>query len=153
MRIGTATLSLAETSKEVEHVKHEFEQMRSDFEAEIDDVREELDRRFGDDGEVSSILDRHLGPKAGSIENSTTSSVRKGSSRDDSTKSSEKMASEFRTHSTQIGRAHRRTGFVKHFVGRYANFRSNSKSKKGEKRFDNERPRRATSSKILSLSS
>ncbi|WP_411968691.1 hypothetical protein [Haloferax sp. YSSS75] len=63
LRIGTATLSLAETSKEVEHVKHEFEQMRSDFEAEIDDVREELDRRFGDDGEVSSILDRHLGPE------------------------------------------------------------------------------------------
>ncbi|MDS0300922.1 hypothetical protein NDI76_19425 [Halogeometricum sp. S1BR25-6] len=61
VRIGAATLSLAETSKEVEHVKREFDQMRADFDEELDTVKDELDRRFGDDGEVSAILDRHLG--------------------------------------------------------------------------------------------
>lgn len=61
LRIGAATLSLAETSKEVEHVKREFERMQTAFDDELDTVRDELDRRFGDNGEVSAILDRHLG--------------------------------------------------------------------------------------------
>lgn len=60
-QVGARTLQLSETSKDVEHVKHEFDRMRADLEAEIDEVRDELDDRFGDDGDLASALDEYLG--------------------------------------------------------------------------------------------
>lgn len=61
-RIGMKTLQLSETSKDLEHVKHEFEQMEAALQEEIDDVREELEERFGDGGDVEALLEAHLGP-------------------------------------------------------------------------------------------
>lgn len=60
-QVGARTLQLSETSKDVEHVKHEFDRMRAELEAEIDEVRDELDDRFGDDGDLASALDEYLG--------------------------------------------------------------------------------------------
>ena len=60
-RVGAMTLQLSETTKDVEHVRREFESMQSDFEEEIDDVREELRERFGDDGDLDEAFDDHLG--------------------------------------------------------------------------------------------
>jgi chaperonin cofactor prefoldin len=59
--IGLKTLQISETSRDLEHVKHEFDKMEDSLEAELDDVREELEERFGDDGEVASLLESHLG--------------------------------------------------------------------------------------------
>lgn len=60
-RVGAMTLQLSETTKDVEHVKHEFESMQTELENEIEDVREELKDKFGDDGELTNTLTDHLG--------------------------------------------------------------------------------------------
>jgi len=60
-QVGARTLQLSETSKDVEHVKHEFDRMRDDLEDELNEVRDELDDRFGDDGDLASALDEYLG--------------------------------------------------------------------------------------------
>lgn len=60
-QIGARTLQLSETSKDLEHVKREFEQMRTDLEGELGDVRDDLDDRFGDGGDLDSALDEYLG--------------------------------------------------------------------------------------------
>jgi len=60
-RVGLMTLQLADTSKDLEYVKREFESMQSALETELDDVRDELDQQFGDEGEVSKMLDEYLG--------------------------------------------------------------------------------------------
>lgn len=60
-RVGVMTLQLSETTKDVEHVRREFESMQTDFEEEIEDVREELNEKFGDDGELADSLNEHLG--------------------------------------------------------------------------------------------
>lgn len=61
LKVGAATLQLAETAKEVEFVKREFTSMQEEVERELDDVHEELAETFGDEGRVSRILDGHLG--------------------------------------------------------------------------------------------
>lgn len=60
-RVGAMTLRLSETTKDVEHVKREFASMQTEFEDEIDDVREALNEKFGDDGELAEALSEHLG--------------------------------------------------------------------------------------------
>lgn len=60
-RVGLMTLQLADTSKELEYVKREFDGMQSALEAELDDVRDELDDRFGDEGELPELLEEYLG--------------------------------------------------------------------------------------------
>lgn len=60
-RVGAMTLQLGETTKDVEHVKREFESMQAEFEGEIEDVCNELDQKFGDDGELAEALTEHLG--------------------------------------------------------------------------------------------
>jgi hypothetical protein len=59
--VGAMTLQLSETTKDIEHVRREFESMQTDFEEEIEDVRKELNEKFGDDGELADSLDEHLG--------------------------------------------------------------------------------------------
>lgn len=61
LKVGATTIQLADTSREVEFVKREFDTLREAFEDEIEDVRDELQEKFGDDGEVSEILGDHLG--------------------------------------------------------------------------------------------
>lgn len=61
LRVGAITLELADTSKEVEFVKREFGQMQEAFNTEINDIRDELEARFGDNGQVPALLDAHLG--------------------------------------------------------------------------------------------
>ena len=61
LRVGATTLELADTSKEVEFVKREFAEMEEAFNEEIDDVQEELEEKFGDDGKVAELLESHLG--------------------------------------------------------------------------------------------
>lgn len=60
-RVGAMTLQLSETTKDVEHVRREFEAMQTEFAEEIEDVRRELDEKFGDDGELADSLNDHLG--------------------------------------------------------------------------------------------
>lgn len=59
--VGARTLELSETTKDVEHVKREFEAMQSEFEQEIDAVQEEIEATFGDDGELADALEDYLG--------------------------------------------------------------------------------------------
>lgn len=61
LKVGAATLRLSETTKDVEHVREAFESMRDELEDEIDEVQEDIDETFGDEGRVSSILERHFG--------------------------------------------------------------------------------------------
>jgi len=61
IRIGTATLELSETSKDVEFVKREFEQIKSELEDEIEEIQEEVEDKFGDEGVVPDVLENHLG--------------------------------------------------------------------------------------------
>lgn len=55
------TLQLAETSKHLEYVKREFQRMRDDLAGELDDVRDELENRFDDDGDLPKTLEEYLG--------------------------------------------------------------------------------------------
>ena len=61
LRVGVATLELSETTKDVEHVRSEFESMQQEFSNEIAVVEEELAEKFGDEGKVARILDEHFG--------------------------------------------------------------------------------------------
>lgn len=61
LRVGTVTLQLSETSKDLEYVRREFESMRGAFDEDIDEVRDELEELLGDEGTVSKLLDSHLG--------------------------------------------------------------------------------------------
>ncbi|MEZ3116029.1 restriction endonuclease [Halobaculum sp. MBLA0147] len=61
LRLGVETAGLAATTGEEEYVERKFEQMRSDFEAEIERVEEEVEEKFGTDGEVPAVFEKHLG--------------------------------------------------------------------------------------------
>jgi hypothetical protein len=60
-RVGLMTLQLADTSKDLEYVKREFETMQSTLESELDDVQDDLADRFGDNGDLQQLLDEYLG--------------------------------------------------------------------------------------------
>lgn len=59
--VGARTLQLAETSKDLEYVKREFERMEGDLADELEDVHDALDDRFGDDGDLQAALKEYLG--------------------------------------------------------------------------------------------
>ena len=61
LKVGAATLRLAETSKDLEYVKREFGSMQEALESEIDEVQSDIEETFGDEGRVSRILERHFG--------------------------------------------------------------------------------------------
>lgn len=60
-RVGLMTLQLADTSKDLEYVKREFETMQTALENELTDVREDLDNRFGNEGDLPELLDDYFG--------------------------------------------------------------------------------------------
>lgn len=59
--VGVKTLKLAETSQEEEFVERKFSEMRTQLEAEIERIEDQVEARFGDDGDVPQIFDEHLG--------------------------------------------------------------------------------------------
>lgn len=61
LRLGVETIGLASTTGEEEYVERKFEEMRSDFEGEIERIEKEVDDKFGSDGEVPAVFDQHLG--------------------------------------------------------------------------------------------
>lgn len=61
LRVGASTLTLADTTREVEFVQREFDALREKFEDDLDEVQDDLDQTFGDDGTMAAELDRHLG--------------------------------------------------------------------------------------------
>jgi predicted nuclease with TOPRIM domain len=61
VRVGLMTLQLADTSKDLEYVKREFESMQTALEEELTDVRDDLDDRFGDEGDLPELLDDYFG--------------------------------------------------------------------------------------------
>lgn len=61
IRIGTSALQLVDTSKEVEYVDRRFAEMEQEFEDRMEELRDELEQRFDEDGEVAGILEKHLG--------------------------------------------------------------------------------------------
>jgi hypothetical protein len=60
-RVGLMTLQLADTSKDLEYVKREFKTMQTALEEELTDVRDDLDDRFGDEGDLPELLDEYFG--------------------------------------------------------------------------------------------
>ncbi|MFB6202655.1 MAG: hypothetical protein ABEI98_11690 [Halorhabdus sp.] len=60
-RIGLTTLRLAETSKDLEHVKQEFDNMHSAIKSDVEAMQSDLEERFGDEGDVPTLLDDYLG--------------------------------------------------------------------------------------------
>ncbi|KTG11406.1 hypothetical protein AUR64_03895 [Haloprofundus marisrubri] len=63
LRIGVTTMELAETSQQEEFVERKFSEMQRDLQTEINRVEQEVEERFGDEGDVPKILDTHLGPE------------------------------------------------------------------------------------------
>lgn len=61
LRVGVVTLGLAETSEQEEYVERRFEELRRDFETEIERLEEQVEEKFGDDGHVPQTLEAHLG--------------------------------------------------------------------------------------------
>jgi len=61
LRIGVVTLGLAQTSEQEEYVERRFEEMRHSFESEIERIEEQVEEKFGDEGEVPQTLEEHLG--------------------------------------------------------------------------------------------
>ena len=61
LRVGVVTLGLAQTSEQEEYVERRFEEMRHNFEAEIERIEDHVEEKFGDDGDVPKTLEEHLG--------------------------------------------------------------------------------------------
>lgn len=61
LTVGAATLQLAETEKELEYVRREFENLHADMSDEVEDVQDEMEDKLGDDGVLADILDEYLG--------------------------------------------------------------------------------------------
>ena len=62
LQIGASALQLVDTSTEAEIVEQRFAEMEREFEAELEELREELNDRFDeDDGQLLRILDDHFG--------------------------------------------------------------------------------------------
>ena len=61
LKVGATTLSLAETSKDLEYVKREFDRMHQSMTDEIEDVQEEMDEKLGEEGRLTQLLDAHFG--------------------------------------------------------------------------------------------
>ncbi len=61
LRIGASALDIVETTKEMEVVERRFGELERAFNEELDELRDELDERFGNEGEVSRLLENHLG--------------------------------------------------------------------------------------------
>jgi hypothetical protein len=60
-RVGLMTLQLAETSKDLEYVKQEFDDMHSAIKSDVEAMQSDLEERFGDEGDVPTLLDDYLG--------------------------------------------------------------------------------------------
>ncbi|WP_424005612.1 hypothetical protein ACOZ4I_20325 (plasmid) [Haloarcula salina] len=61
LRIGVTTMELAETSQQEEFVERKFAEMQRDLQEEITRVEDEVEDKFGDDGHVPQIFEKHLG--------------------------------------------------------------------------------------------
>jgi hypothetical protein len=61
LRIGVVTLGLAQTSEEEEYVERRFQEMQNNFEREIERIEDQVEEKFGDEGEVPQTLESHLG--------------------------------------------------------------------------------------------
>lgn len=59
--VGVTTMKLAETSQEEEYVERKFTEMQRDLQDEINRIEEEVEQKFGDDGDVPQVFDEHLG--------------------------------------------------------------------------------------------
>lgn len=61
LRVGASTLGLANTTREVEFVRREFEALQTTFAGEIDTIEKELDRVFAEEGTLEMKLDSAFG--------------------------------------------------------------------------------------------
>ncbi|QZY01150.1 hypothetical protein [Halobaculum rubrum] len=61
LRVGASTLELADTTREVEYVRREFDTLREAFADEVAEVEREFEDAFGDDGEFEGRLDDAFG--------------------------------------------------------------------------------------------
>jgi hypothetical protein len=61
LRVGASTLELADTTREVEYVRREFDSLREAFADEVEEVEQEFEHAFGDDGEFEGRLDDVFG--------------------------------------------------------------------------------------------
>ncbi|MFC7177897.1 hypothetical protein [Halosegnis marinus] len=61
LRVGATTLELSETSKDVEFVRREFTAMERAVSEIIQEIEEDIESTFGDDGEVAELLEQHFG--------------------------------------------------------------------------------------------
>lgn len=59
--VGVKTMRLADTSHEEEFVERKFTEMRHQLETEIERLEDEVEEKFGSDGEVPEIFRTHLG--------------------------------------------------------------------------------------------
>lgn len=61
LELGVQTVDLAATSGREEFVERKFEEMQSEFETEIERIENEVEEKFGTDGEVPEVFEEHLG--------------------------------------------------------------------------------------------
>jgi|AntDeeMinimDraft_4_1070355.scaffolds.fasta_scaffold00855_7 hypothetical protein len=61
LSVGVKTMNLAQTSQEEEFVERKFGEMQRQIESEIERMEEEVEERFGADGDVPQIFSEHLG--------------------------------------------------------------------------------------------
>ena len=61
LNVGVMTMNLAETSQQEEFVERKFTEMQRELQGEIDRIEDEVEAKFGDDGDVPQIFENHLG--------------------------------------------------------------------------------------------
>lgn len=61
LKVGVMTMNLAETSQQEEFVERKFTEMQRELQGEIDRIEDEVEAKFGDDGDVPQIFENHLG--------------------------------------------------------------------------------------------
>jgi hypothetical protein len=61
LKVGVMTMNLAETSQQEEFVERKFTEMQRELQEEINRIEDEVEEKFGDDGDVPQIFENHLG--------------------------------------------------------------------------------------------
>ena len=61
IQVGITAMKLMDTTQDIEFVERRLSDLENDLGKEVDDFKEELEEKVGDDGHLQSVLDEHVG--------------------------------------------------------------------------------------------
>lgn len=61
IQVGVTAMKLMDTTQDIEFVERRLSDLEDDLGKEVDEFKEELEEKVGDDGHLQSVLDEHVG--------------------------------------------------------------------------------------------